>query len=297
MPPYLDHADRYRRAEQVLRTTRAIWDGWADDAVATTNDAAAWARDGSIEPVAVHDDLVDIEVTPSLPRSAQGHPVIFQAGDSSEGRDFSARNADVIFSAHGYDFDDALAFTEDIRRRLAAHGRNADDLRILPGASIILGATEQEAEEKARWVRHQQITPGTALAQATLLWNVDLSSYDPDGPIPDVEPAEPDDSGAFGAARIANSRHHRQVVRGVGGQRVVAPSNGDRARQAGPQPRRHAGRPRRQVRPLRARGRARRLQPHAVPRTRRPRRHRRPARPGPAGTRHLPPRIHRTDSA
>jgi len=203
---YLDHADRYRRAEQVLRTTRAIWDGWADDAVATTNDAAAWARDGSIEPVAVHDDLVDIEVTPSLPRSAQGHPVIFQAGDSSEGRDFAARNADVIFSAHGFDFDDALAFADDIRRRLAAHGRGADDLRILPGASIILGATDEEAEEKARWVRHQQIMPGTALAQATLLWNVDLSSYDPDGPIPDVEPAEPDDSGAFGAARIANSR-------------------------------------------------------------------------------------------
>ena len=132
--------------------------------------------------------------------------MIFQAGDSSEGRDFAARNADVIFSAHGYDFDDALAFADDIRRRLAAHGRAADDLRILPGASIILGATEQEAEEKARWVRHQQITPGTALAQATLLWNVDLSGYDPDGPIPDVEPAEPDDSGAFGAARIANSR-------------------------------------------------------------------------------------------
>jgi hypothetical protein len=54
---------------------------------------------------------------PTLPRSAQGHPVIFQAGGSGEGRDFAARNADVIFSAHGNDFDDALAFAEDIRRR------------------------------------------------------------------------------------------------------------------------------------------------------------------------------------
>ncbi|MET0459869.1 MAG: NtaA/DmoA family FMN-dependent monooxygenase [Ilumatobacteraceae bacterium] len=203
---YLDHADRYRRAEQVLTATRAIWDAWADDAVATSNDAAAWAAEGSIDPVAVHADLVDIDVTSSLPRSPQAHPVIFQAGDSSDGRDFAARNADVIFSAHGYDFDDALAFADDIRRRLAAVGRPADALRILPGASIIIGATEQEAEEKARWVRHQQITPGTALAQATLLWNVDLSGYDPDGPVPDVEPHEPDDSGAFGAARIANSR-------------------------------------------------------------------------------------------
>ncbi|MES4909266.1 hypothetical protein [Streptomyces sp. NPDC000395] len=49
--------------------------------------------------------------------------MIFQAGDSGEGRDFAARNADVIFSAHGNDFDDALAFADDIRRRLRAVGR------------------------------------------------------------------------------------------------------------------------------------------------------------------------------
>jgi FMN-dependent oxidoreductase (nitrilotriacetate monooxygenase family) len=203
---YLDHADRYRRAEQVLETARAFWDSWADDAIARSADAASWTRDGSIEPVAVHDDLVDIEAVPTLPRSAQGHPVIFQAGDSAEGRDFAARNADVIFSAHGYDFDDALAFADDVRRRLTVAGRPADALRILPGGSMVIGDTIAEAEEKARWVREQQITPGTALAQATLLWNVDLSGFDPDGPIPDIEPQAPDDSGAFGAARIANSR-------------------------------------------------------------------------------------------
>ena len=28
---YLDHADRYRRAEQFLAVARAIWDAWADD--------------------------------------------------------------------------------------------------------------------------------------------------------------------------------------------------------------------------------------------------------------------------
>lgn len=203
---YLDHADRYRRAEEVLGAARALWDSWADDALATSTGAESWARDGSIAPVVRHGDLVDLELTGGLPRSSQGHPVIFQAGDSSEGRDFAARNADVIFSAHGYDFDDALAFAGDIRRRLTAAGRTPEDLRILPGASIILGDTEAEAEEKARWVRQQQITPGTALAQATLLWNVDLSAYDPDGPLPDLEPREQDSSGAFGAARVADSR-------------------------------------------------------------------------------------------
>ena len=35
-----------------------------------------------------------------LPRSPQGRPVIFQAGDSDEGRDFAAASADAIFARH-----------------------------------------------------------------------------------------------------------------------------------------------------------------------------------------------------
>ena len=36
----------------------------------------------------------------NVPRSPQGRPVIFQAGDSDEGRDFAAASADAIFSRH-----------------------------------------------------------------------------------------------------------------------------------------------------------------------------------------------------
>ncbi|MGW2778671.1 hypothetical protein ACWC4C_40360 [Streptomyces olivaceoviridis] len=46
--------------------------------------------------------------------------MIFQAGDCGEGRDFAARNADVIFCAQGTDFDDAAAFADGVRRRLRA---------------------------------------------------------------------------------------------------------------------------------------------------------------------------------
>ena len=37
----------------------------------------------------------------NVPRSPQGRPVIFQAGDSDEGREFAASSADAIFSRHG----------------------------------------------------------------------------------------------------------------------------------------------------------------------------------------------------
>ena len=140
---YLDHADRYVRAEQFLAVAR-----------------------------------------------------------SAEGRDFAARNADVIFSAHGTDFADALTFADDIRARLRAAGRPADDIRILPGTEIIIGDTEEEAQDKLHWVRRGQVTPQTALTLAGLVWNRDLSDRDPDGPLPAEDPVVADNDGSFGSRRI-----------------------------------------------------------------------------------------------
>ncbi|MFG3343784.1 NtaA/DmoA family FMN-dependent monooxygenase [Streptomyces sp. NPDC048018] len=203
---FLDHADRYRRAEEFLSVARAVWNGWADGAVADSADARTWSVPGTIGRVRAAGAQFDVDLTPTLPCSAQGHPVIFQAGDSPDGRDFAARNADVIFSAHGQDFDDALAFAGNIRRRLRAAGRPEDALRILPGTEIIIGATEKEAEEKARWVRQEQVTPATALAVAGRVWNLDLSDRDADGPLPAEDPVVLENTGAFGASRIADPR-------------------------------------------------------------------------------------------
>ena len=68
---YLDHADRYRRAEQVLRAARAIWDSWADDPFGAGPGAPSWLRPGAVTAAVVRDDLVDI-VGP--PRIGRNHP-------------------------------------------------------------------------------------------------------------------------------------------------------------------------------------------------------------------------------
>ncbi|GIG20079.1 flavin-dependent oxidoreductase F420-dependent methylene-tetrahydromethanopterin reductase [Cellulomonas chitinilytica] len=168
---WLDHSQRYTRAAEFVRAVQAIWDGW---------DAP--------EPVRATGGTLDIEVTPTVPRTAQGHPVLFQAGDSPDGRDFAAGHAEVIFSAHGTDFDDALAFATDVRARTVAAGRPEDDLKILPGTQFVLAATDAEARDKARWVKEQQVTPATALSLLGQVWGEDLSHYDPDGPLPAHDP-------------------------------------------------------------------------------------------------------------
>jgi alkanesulfonate monooxygenase SsuD/methylene tetrahydromethanopterin reductase-like flavin-dependent oxidoreductase (luciferase family) len=141
---FLDHELRYERAGQFIRAARAIWDSWTDS--------------NAKRHVDISTSQFDISLDATLPRSRQGHPVIFQAGDSSTGRDFAAAHADVIFSRHGTHFDDALAFANDIRARLLAAGRPADDIKILPGTQIVLAEHASEVEEKRRWVLDGQYT-------------------------------------------------------------------------------------------------------------------------------------------
>jgi alkanesulfonate monooxygenase SsuD/methylene tetrahydromethanopterin reductase-like flavin-dependent oxidoreductase (luciferase family) len=169
---YLDHADRYTHAEDVITIARRVWDSYPDSR-------------------GFHYDTkyYSVDVAGSLPRSAQEHPVLFQAGDSSEGRDFGARNAEVIFSAHAA-FDDAKSFAADIRARTAAAGRPADDLKIFPGQEFIVADSQSEVRDKVRWVREHQVSPQTAIAFIEQLWGTDLSAYDPDGPLPESDPVQ-----------------------------------------------------------------------------------------------------------
>jgi alkanesulfonate monooxygenase SsuD/methylene tetrahydromethanopterin reductase-like flavin-dependent oxidoreductase (luciferase family) len=64
--------------------------------------------------------------------------MLFQAGDSPGGRELAAKYADVVFSANTA-YGKALAYAEDLRARLTRHGRSADAVRILPGATVVLG--------------------------------------------------------------------------------------------------------------------------------------------------------------
>ncbi|MFD0364831.1 NtaA/DmoA family FMN-dependent monooxygenase [Nocardia sp. GCM10030253] len=198
---FLDHAQRYERAGEFIRIARELWDAWGDNAIAATRNSASWLEPGAVRTVARDNEHFQVSITPTLPRSAQGHPVIFQAGDSPAGRDFAAANADVIFSRHGTHFDAALAFADDIRARLRAAGRPDDDIKILPGTQIVLAEKDSEVEEKARWVLESQFTGQTALSLVGQVWGRDLSDLDPDGPLPADDPAPTVISGARGAQR------------------------------------------------------------------------------------------------
>ena len=58
----------------------------------------------------------------------------------------------------------------------------------MPGVTFVLGDSDAEAQERAAGIRLQQVSPQNALLALEQIWGRDLSSYDPDGPLPEIDP-------------------------------------------------------------------------------------------------------------
>ncbi|WP_181783668.1 NtaA/DmoA family FMN-dependent monooxygenase [Pseudonocardia pini] len=200
---FLPQEKRYSRAKEFLAATFDLFDSWqgdeaTPDIVADKETGEFWRPTGDF---AIRTDQFDISGRFPVPRSPQGRPVVLQAGDSDEGREFAASGADAIFTRHGT-LEAGQAFFADVKGRLARYGRDPEDLKILPAATFVLGDTDAEAQEKARHIRFQQVSPATAIKFLEQLWNRDLSDHDPDGPLPTVDPLVGENTIARGRASV-----------------------------------------------------------------------------------------------
>jgi FMN-dependent oxidoreductase (nitrilotriacetate monooxygenase family) len=185
---FLDHADRYSRAEEFVTVARKFWDSWAPDAVLADVDNGIYVDPARIRTVEHSGPQFNVRGMATLPAGPQGRPVLLQAGDSDEGRAFGARHADAMFTLHG-SLEAGQRYTADIKGRAAAAGRNPNELKVFPAATFVLGDTVEAAAEKAEHIRRQQVSGPTAIAMLEQVWGRDLSAYDPDGPLPDIEPS------------------------------------------------------------------------------------------------------------
>jgi FMN-dependent oxidoreductase (nitrilotriacetate monooxygenase family) len=219
---FLAQEDRYRRAQEFLAATWALFDSWRGDEVVADRDSGVFLADPEAGRFAVRSDQFDIAGRFAVPRSPQTRPVVLQAGDSDEGREFAASSADAIFSRHAT-LETGRAFYADVKGRLARYGRAPDELKILPAATFVLGDTPAEAEERADHVRHQQVSGQTAIRFLEQLWNRDLSHLDPDGPLPEVDPLVGENTVARGRASV---RMHRDPLATAREWRELAEAKG-----------------------------------------------------------------------
>ncbi|MGW2689404.1 NtaA/DmoA family FMN-dependent monooxygenase [Streptomyces sp. NPDC001414] len=209
---FLPQEERYLRAKEFLATANELFDSWHGDEILADQAAGAFLRDARAGSFAHRGPQFDIHGQFNVPRSPQGRPVIFQAGESDEGREFAAAGADAIFSRYAT-LDAGQAFYTDVKSRLAAYGRRPEDLLILPAASFVLGDTDEEAEEAAHEVRRLQVSGATALKHLEFVWNRDLSSYDPEGPLPEVDPLVSEEHISRGRAQVRMYRDPVAIAR------------------------------------------------------------------------------------
>jgi len=129
-----------------------------------------------------------------------------QAGQSEPGLELAARTAEVVFTAQ-QSLEDAQAFYRDLKGRLAKYGRSPDEVRIMPGVSVYVGKTEEEAQAKLQQL-NDLIRPEEGLTLlAGLSGGVDLSQYPLDGPFPDLPKTEGWVSRAQMMVDIAHKHH------------------------------------------------------------------------------------------
>jgi FMN-dependent oxidoreductase (nitrilotriacetate monooxygenase family) len=145
----VSHADRYARAEEYMAVVEALWDSWAEDAVVDDRAGGRYAKPDRIRPINHKGEYYQVAGPLNLPRTPQGRPVFVQAGSSDTGRQFAARHAEAVFTAH-LEKTTAQAFYADLKSLIGAEGRSPEQVLILPGLSPMIGSTEAEAQRLAR---------------------------------------------------------------------------------------------------------------------------------------------------
>ncbi|MFJ1758802.1 NtaA/DmoA family FMN-dependent monooxygenase [Amycolatopsis sp. NPDC088138] len=142
-----DHEQRYSRADEFIDVVLKLWDSWEAGALVGDKSTGVFAREDLVHEINHVGEHFAVRGPMPFARSPQGRPVIFQAGSSERGREQAAKYADVVFTAQHL-LESAVAFREDMRRRAAEHGRHPDSIKIIPGMSVVLGATETEAQQR-----------------------------------------------------------------------------------------------------------------------------------------------------
>ena len=93
----IGHDLRYDRADEFMEIVLGHWDAWEDDAIVQDKASGLFAKPEKVHRLDYQGRYFRSRGPFTVPRSAQGHPVLIQAGSSGRGKAFGARWGEVIF--------------------------------------------------------------------------------------------------------------------------------------------------------------------------------------------------------
>ncbi|MGH7073231.1 MAG: LLM class flavin-dependent oxidoreductase [Stellaceae bacterium] len=179
------HDLRYDRADEFMEIVLGHWDSWDDDALILDKKRGRFADPEKVRRLDYEGKHYHSRGPFTVPRSAQGHPVIIQAGQSGRGTRFAGRWAEVVFSSGG-NAARAKEIYSSLRDEIAKCGRDPDQVAICNAITIVAGESQGDAEDKMAVIEKLplEIDQLSLLAEGV---NFDFAGRDLDAPLSDAD--------------------------------------------------------------------------------------------------------------
>lgn len=180
-----EHALRYEIADEYLQVTQGLWDSWDDDAFVRDRDSGQFFDKNKLHTLDHKGRFFEVAGPLNIQRSAQGQPVIFQAGSSDAGIGLAGKYADAVFT-HSPSLDETRQFLRQVKTSAVAHGRQASEVKIFPGIGPVVAATDAEAEAKYERIRNLLSIEDALAYLGRFFDHHDFTQYPLDAPFPEL---------------------------------------------------------------------------------------------------------------
>lgn len=161
------------------------WDSWDDDALILDKAEGRFADPDKVHRLDHSGPYFQSKGPLPVPRSAQGHPVILQAGQSGRGMRFAGRWAELVFAAYP-NLEAGKKQYAALKSAVAESGRNPDDVKIAPALKFVVGESESQARERLELIA-SMAKPIDSLALLCEVLNVDFAKRPYELPFSDEE--------------------------------------------------------------------------------------------------------------
>lgn len=179
------HSERYAIAAEYLDVVKGLWNSWEEDAFIADVENDQFFDLKKMHTLNHQGDYFAVQGPLNIERSAQGEPVIFQAGSSPAGIAFAGKDADAVF-ANSVSIEVNKKLAQSIKEAAAKEGRNPDQVLVFPGISPIVGNSVEEVESKY-WEVANLISDERALAYLGRYFDHhDFSQYELNAPFPEL---------------------------------------------------------------------------------------------------------------
>jgi len=144
----VQHDRRYEIADEYLDVLYKLWEGsWDDDAVIQDREQRVYTDPSKVRYINHVGEHFKVAGPHLCQPSRQRTPVLFQATGSPAGTEFAGRHAEVVFTG-GKTHDTVRRNIATMRAKAVEHGREANSIKFVVMASIIVATSEEEVARK-----------------------------------------------------------------------------------------------------------------------------------------------------